>query len=107
MNKEFHHIGIPTSIKREKEIYMADAKLYVTDVADSELHIEWLRFEEGSPMPVAIQKEAHIAYKVENVEEAMAGKECLLEPFDAGPGVRVGFTIEGEKPVEYMSVEAN
>jgi hypothetical protein len=107
MEKEFHHIGIPTSIKRDKEMYMADAKLYVTDVADSEQQIEWLRFEEGSPMPETLQKEAHMAYKVKSVEEAMAGKKCLLEPFDAGPGVRVGFTIEGDKPVEYMSVEEN
>jgi hypothetical protein len=104
MKKEFHHIGIPSAIKREKESYMADAKLYVTDVADSDLKIEWLRFEEGSPMPEAIQKEAHIAYKVDDVDEAMKGKECLLEPFDAAPGVKVGFTLEGGEPVEYMSV---
>ncbi len=105
MNKEFHHIGIPTSLKRENETYMADAKLYVTDVEDSEQRIEWLRFEEGSPMPEALQKEAHIAYRVDNVEEAMKGKECLLEPFDANPETRVGFTLENGEPVEYLSIQ--
>ncbi|SDR47816.1 hypothetical protein [Pseudovibrio sp. Tun.PSC04-5.I4] len=104
MRKEFHHIGIPTSVKRPNENYMADAKLYVTDPATSEAHIEWLRFEEGSPMPELLKTEAHIAYKVDNVEEAMAGKERLLEPFDSAPGVRVGFIIEDGQPVEFLSI---
>jgi len=102
---EFHHIGIPSSKKRENETYMAGAKLYVTDVADSEHNIEWLRFEEDSPMPAALQKVPHVAYKVDDVAEAMKGKPCLLEPFEAGPGVTVGFILEDDAPVEYMSVK--
>lgn len=102
---EFHHIGIPTDKKRANETYMAGAKLYVTDVADSEHNIEWLRFEEGSPMPEALQKVPHVAYKVDNVAVAMEGKPCLLEPFEAAPGVIVGFILEDDAPVEYMSIE--
>lgn len=101
---EFHHIGIPSQKVRPNEIYMEGAKLYVTDVADSEHKIEWLRFEQGSPMPEALQKVAHVAYQVENVAEAMKGKPCLLAPFAAAPGVIVGFVLEDEAPVEYMSI---
>ncbi|MBT3377961.1 MAG: hypothetical protein HN742_01375 [Lentisphaerae bacterium] len=102
---EFHHIGIPTDKKRENETYMEGAKLYVTDVADSEHKIEWLRFEDGSPMPEALQKVPHVAFKVDNVAEAMEGKPCLLEPFEAAPGVTVGFILEDDAPVEYMSID--
>ena len=56
-------------------------------------------------MPECLQTTAHVAYKVDDVAEAMKGKPCLLEPFEAAPGVMVGFVMEGEAPVEYMSVE--
>jgi len=63
--KEFSHIGIPTSVVRDGENYMEDAKLYVTDFNDSPNKIEWLRFEDGSPMPEALQTTAHVAFMVE------------------------------------------
>jgi len=103
---EFHHIGIPTTVQQSEENYMEGAKLFVTDPDKSDMHIEWLRFEEGSPLPEILKSEAHIAYKVENVEQAMAGKECLLEPFDAAPGVRVGFILEEGRPIEFLSIDA-
>jgi hypothetical protein len=105
MKMEFHHIGIPTKKKRANETYMAGAKLYVTDVADSEHKIEWLRFEEGSPLPKILQTSAHAAFKVDDVAKAMKGKKILLDPFEAGPGITVGFVLEDEAPIEYMSVK--
>ncbi|WP_068318573.1 VOC family protein [Aliiruegeria sabulilitoris] len=101
---EFHHIGIPTALERPKENHMADAKLFVTNPDDSVARIEWLRFEEGSPLPDLLKTEAHIAYLVDDVDAAMAGKELLMEPFEPGPGTRVGFVIEDGMPIEFMSV---
>ena len=72
--RELHHIGIVTNEKKENENYMADAKLYVTDVDASPNKIEWLRFEEGSPMPELLQKETHISYVVPDIKAAMEGK---------------------------------
>ena len=102
---KFHHVGIPTTVKRDKEIYLEGAKLYVTDVADSEHKIEWLRFEAGSPMPEVLKTTAHVAYQVDDVAKAMEGKTCLLEPFNPAPGVTVGFILDDGAPIEYMSVE--
>ena len=65
--RELHHFGIPTRTPHKKETYMAGAKLYVTDAADSHNKIEWLRFEEGSPLPDLLKTSAHIAYKVKNL----------------------------------------
>ncbi|PLW77152.1 VOC family protein [Cohaesibacter celericrescens] len=104
MKKEFHHIGIPSALERSGETYMEGARLYVTDPMHSDQKIEWLRFEDGSPMPDLIQNEAHVAFLVDNVEEAMEGKPCLLDPFDSAPGVRVGFVIEDGQPVEFLSI---
>jgi len=102
---KFKHIGVPTKKKHDNEEYMADAKLYITNPDDSEHKIEWLRFEDGSPMPEVLQTTNHIAYIVDDVAKAMEGKECLIEPFEAGPGVMVGFVMDENLPVEYMSIE--
>jgi hypothetical protein len=100
--KEFSHIGIPSTAKREGEIHMEDAGLFVTDFNESENKIEWLRFEEDSPMPEPLQTTAHVAFKVDNLEQAMAGKEVLIEPFEPMEGLKVAFILDDGAPVEFM-----
>jgi len=100
--KQFSHIGIPSSVMREGETYMEDAKLYVTDFAVSDNQIEWLRFEEGSPMPEALQTIAHIAFKVVDLEQALAGREILIEPFEPKEGLKVAFILAEGAPIELM-----
>lgn len=100
--RELHHFGIPTDQPQQKESYMAGAKLYVTDVADSPNRIEFLRFEKDSPLPELLQKSAHIAYKVKDLKQAMAGKPVLVEPFSPAPGLTVAFVVEEGIPIEFM-----
>jgi hypothetical protein len=102
MKMEFHHIGIPTTQKQPNEIYLEGAKLYVTDATKSEHKIEWLRFEAGSPMHYLVKKTAHVAYTVNNLEAALAGKKVIIQPFDAMEGLRVAFIQDGDAPIEYM-----
>ena len=103
--RELHHIGIVTSEVKENENYMADAKLYVTDVANSPNKIEWLRFEEGSPMPELLQKETHISYVVPDIKAAMEGKEVLVDPFTPAEGLTVAFVVEEGIPIEFMQID--
>ncbi|MGB7981347.1 MAG: hypothetical protein WCF36_11220 [Candidatus Nanopelagicales bacterium] len=104
MARQYHHIGIPTSVQRPNEGYMADVKLFVTDPSQSEQNIEWCRFEEGSPLSPMIQNEAHIAYLVDDVEAAMQGKQVVQAPWDANPTTRVGFVVEDGQLVELLSI---
>lgn len=100
--KQFSHIGIPSTVVREGETYLEGAKLHVTDFAASENKIEWLRFEDGSPMPEQLQTVAHVAFMVDDLAEAMAGKDVLLEPFEPMEGLRVAFILDDGAPVEFM-----
>ena len=100
--KVFSHIGIPTSVAREGESYLEEAKVHVTDYASSENKIEWLRFESESPMPVELQTTAHVAYLVDDLEEALVGQKILIEPFSPMEGVKVAFILDDGVPVEYM-----
>jgi hypothetical protein len=100
--KTFSHIGIPSQVVRENENYMEGAKLYVTDFAESENNIEWLRFEEGTPMPEVLQTTAHVAFVVEDLDAALKGHELLIEPFEPREGLKIAFIMEDGAPVELM-----
>ncbi|MDB1125783.1 VOC family protein [Vibrio algarum] len=100
--KKFNHIGIPSNVEHKGEVLNADIGLYCTDFNDSENRIEWLRFLEDSPMPEELKTTAHIAYEVDDLDEAMKGKKVLLEPFNANESLKIAFVMEDEAPVELM-----
>ena len=45
--RKFNHVGIPTTITKEGEIYVEGMKLFLTDFSKSENKIEFLRFEDS------------------------------------------------------------
>lgn len=100
--REFNHIGIPTAIEQPDENHMEEAKLHLTDFSKSPNKIEWLRFDEGSPMPELLQTTAHIAYQVPDLKAEMEGKEVLMEPFSPAEGLSVAFIVEEGAPIELM-----
>ncbi len=102
---KFHHVGIPSATKREGEVYLEAAKLYVTDAEASPYRIEWLRFEDGSGMPEQLKTGAHVAFEVDDLQAAMAGKTVLIEPFSPMEGVEVAFITDGEAVIELMRKE--
>ena len=100
--RKLNHFGVPTSIKQEGETYAADMKLYLTDFTKSENKIEFLRFEEGSPMPELLQNVPHIAYEVPSIADAMKDKEVLIEPFAVNDDLTCAFIVEEGIPIELM-----
>ena len=100
--KKFSHIGIPTQVKRSEEVLNADIGLYVTDFAESENHIEWLRFLDDSPMPDELKNTAHVAYEVDDLEGALKGQKILIEPFYVNESLKIAFIMEDEAPIELM-----
>ena len=102
MKKEFHHIGIPTATKQPDEIHLASSGLFITDATRHEHRIEWLRFEPHTNMPLLLQKTAHVAFTVDNLEAALAGKKVIVPPFAPMDGLRVAFIEDAGAPVEFL-----
>ncbi|CUH96769.1 hypothetical protein P22_2880 [Propionispora sp. 2/2-37] len=101
MNYYYHHTGIPTTKPREGERYSPTFKMYTTG-GHNDFRIQWHRFEEGCPLHPLIQSMPHVAFKVDNLDEAIAGKVILMEPYYPFDGYRVA-TIEIEgAPVELI-----
>ena len=87
---EFDHIGIITDEKKEEEMFVPPTRVWVTDFRKHPFHIEWLRFEPDTPVTGPVRERPHVAYRVDNIEEAARGLKVLLEPFDAEIAI-VGF----------------
>jgi hypothetical protein len=99
---KFHHFGVPTQTKQENETYLDGMKLHVTDPEKHPFQIEFLRFEEGSPVPEPIQNTPHAAYFVDNLEEAMGGKPVILEPTAISETLRIAFVFDNDAVIELM-----
>lgn len=105
MAKIFHHIGLPTHEPQPNERYVADTKVWVTDPADHPYRVEFLRFEEDSPVTGPLRTMPHVAYRVDDMNAELAGKEVILEPFAPMPGLSVAFTREHGAVIEHMKFE--
>jgi len=101
----YHHIGIPTTIQRECEVYLEQFKMYAAGFETSPYGVEWLRFEADSPLPELIRTVPHVAFVVEDLEAALADKEVLIRPNSPSPGVTVAFIVDNGAPIELMQLE--
>ncbi|HUV43415.1 MAG TPA: hypothetical protein VMW13_01160 [Dehalococcoidales bacterium] len=104
--REYHHLGIPTDIKLENEIYLKDFKVYVSGYNDSPYGIEWMRYEPDCPLPELVKTVPHVAFKVDNLDEELKGKDVLIEPNSPSAGVTVAFIVDNGAPVEFLQFEA-
>jgi len=98
----YHHIGIPTTVPREDETYLEELGLHVSGFGSSPYGIEWMRFEPDSPISELVRTVPHIAFEVESIEEALAGKEVLTWPNSPSDGVRVAMIIHNGAPIELI-----
>jgi len=104
MNYTFSHIGIPTTEEKDWDGFYEPGNIHYTDFNKDEFGVEWVKFDSDSPMPEMMQSVPHVAYLVDNIEDALAGKEILVETFSPGEGVRVAFIIHNGSPVEFMEI---
>ncbi len=103
--REYHHIGIPTQTQQENETYLEDYKVYVSGYEESPFGVEWMRFEPDSPLPELVQTIPHVAFRVEDLEAELKGKEVLIEPNSPSDGVRVAFIVHNGAPIEFIEIK--
>lgn len=89
MNYKFSHIGISTTEEKDWDGFYEPGKIHFTDFNKDEYSIEWLRFDRGSYIHELVRTLPHIAYQVDNMEDALRGKEILVKTFSPGDGFNV------------------
>lgn len=90
---EFDHVGYITDVKQGEEDFVEATRVWVTNPKDHPYKVEWLRFEPDTPVTGPVRDKAHVAYKVESLDKEIKERnlKVLLEPFEVGGFLRVGF----------------
>ena len=103
-NWKYHHIGIPTNKTIPGEHYLKDYKLFHYGFDESEFGIEWMRYEEDCALPEIVKTKPHIAFEVENINEAIIGRKIIIKPNSPSEGNIVAFIEEDNLPIELIQI---
>jgi hypothetical protein len=98
----YHHTGIPTGQPRDGERYLHEYKMYVSGFSESPYGIEWMRYEPDSPISELVRTVPHVAFEVDDLDEAVKGLEVLTPPTSPSAGVRVAMIIDNGCPIELI-----
>jgi hypothetical protein len=98
----YHHLGIPHADPRPGEQHLAHLGVHVDGFETSPYGIEWMRFEPHCQVPDIVRTVPHIAFAVDDLDEALEGREILIAPNSPSEGVRVAFILEDGAPVELL-----
>jgi hypothetical protein len=103
----FHHMGIPTSEKKPGERYSQLFGMYTSDSYCRTMRIQWHRFEPDSSLHPLLQTVPHVALKVDELEQASAGYNILLGPYESIPGFRVVIIEDEGQAIELVQTALN
>lgn len=98
----FNHFGVPCPEPIENSNFLEGGKVHCTDPEAHPYKIEFLYFESDSPMPQELQNTPHAAFMVDNLEEALEGKNVIMPPTDINETLRIAFIMDGPALIELM-----
>ena len=103
----FHHIGKPVALSEIKDNpdtrYSALYDMYTLDILNElSLPIQLHAFGERSPLDYRIQQEAHVAFKVANIKEALANKEVIMPLYTPFSGYQCAMVRINSQPIELI-----
>ena len=98
----YHHLGVPYRDLRPGEYHIEHLNVYVSGFETSPYGIQWMRFEPDCDVPDIIRNVPHVAFEVDDLDEAIVGKEILTPPNSPSEGVRVAMIVHDGAPIELI-----
>ncbi len=98
-------MGVPTSTPRRGERYLPHLKMFVCGFESSPFGIEWMRFEPDSPVSELVKSVPHLAFEVDDLEAAVAGRQLLGDISSPCEGVRVAMFVDDGIPIEVLQFD--
>jgi len=98
----YHHLGIPREDRRPGERNLEHLRIHVAGFETSPYGIEWIRFGPDCAVPELVRTVPHVAFEVNDLEEALEGKEILSPPSSPSEGVRVAMIVHDGAPIELL-----
>jgi hypothetical protein len=103
---QYLHFGVPTTQEKNWSGYIAELGVHVTDPAADPFGIEWLKFDADSSLHESIKTIPHAAFAVDDLDDALAGKKILLQPFSPMPGFRLAFIDNNGAVIELSETKS-
>jgi hypothetical protein len=100
--RKYHHVGIPTTSPHAGETYLETHRVFCTDHERNPFGIQWMRYEPECSLPEVVKTVPHVAFEVDDLEQAIAGQEILIPPNSPSQGVVVAFVLCDGAPVEFL-----
>jgi hypothetical protein len=107
LNLQFDHIGIPVADPQPAEFWVPESECWVTNPRTHPQRLEFLRFkskpdlEAGTPQ-WKLWNMPHVAYRVDNLQEAIKDEEVVYGPFEPADFGSVVFVHKHGVIVEYL-----
>jgi hypothetical protein len=89
-------------MRRPGEVYLEKYGMHVSGFSTSPYGIEWMRFEEGSSVHELIRTLPHLAFEVDDLDEAVRGLELIGPVGSPSNGVRAVMFVSDGAPVELI-----
>lgn len=99
---KYNHIGIPTTDRFEGEIDLPHLKMTVSDHENNPFGIQWQRYWKDAPYPDLVKTLPHVAFEVDDMDDALKGQKVIIEPNCPDTGLTVAFIEVNGVPVELM-----
>jgi len=101
----YHHVGIPTTRPVDGMTRIEHLRIACTDHESNPFGIQWMSYDAECRIPRLVREVAHVAFEVDNLEEALAGKKVIIPPNSPSPGVLVAFIEDNGAPVELLQFQ--
>lgn len=101
LNYEFHHFGIPLADGNFEGKYSEKAGMYTTD-NPGKFKVQWHRFTHDSPIHTLLKTVPHVAFKVDDLSEAIRDEEVILGPYEPIDDYFVAVINDSGVPVELI-----
>lgn len=102
---KYNHIGIPTTAKFDGEIPLPHLKVTVSDHQNNPFGIQWQRYWEDAPYPELVKTVPHVAFEVDDLEEAIRDQKVIITANSPSRGVLVAMIEVNGAPVELMQID--
>lgn len=102
---KFNHVGIPTTESFEGEIDLPHLQMTVSDHENNPFGIQWQRYWPDAPYPELVKTVAHVAFEVDDIQQAIQGQKVIIEPNSPSEGLIVAFIEVNGAPIELMQYD--
>lgn len=101
----YHHTGLPCDRSFRNEIKVPHLRLAYLPGKHNRFGAEWIRFEEGNENPEIIKRIAHVAFEVDDVDQAIVGEKVIYHSGRGTPGIVVAMIDVDGAPVEFIELD--